>query len=51
MNILQNGKSNIIKDLKKKINESNYLIPVENAQEKLLQHGTKNRINELLEIG
>jgi hypothetical protein len=27
------------------------LILVESAQEKLLQHGIKNRANELLEVG
>jgi hypothetical protein len=50
LKILQNGKLNIIKVLEEQFCESIYLIPTHNAWEKLLQHGTKNRIDELLEI-
>jgi hypothetical protein len=47
MKILWNGKSNIIEDLEEQSNENIYLFPTESAQEKLLQHGTKNRVDEL----
>jgi hypothetical protein len=49
MKILRNGKLNIIKDLEEQFNEIFYLIPINITQEKLLQHGTKNRVDELLE--
>ncbi len=47
---MRNGKSNVIEDLKELFNEIIYMIPVENAQEKLIQHGIKNRADELLEV-
>jgi hypothetical protein len=49
MKFLRNGKSNIIEDLEEQFNEIIYLIPVGNVQEKLL-HGTKNIVDELLEV-
>jgi RNase P/RNase MRP subunit p30 len=48
--MLQNGKLNIIEDLKEQFNENIYLILIESAQEKMLQHGTKNKVDELLEV-
>jgi hypothetical protein len=39
MKILWNGKSNTMEDLEEQFNENNYLILVDSAQEKLLQHG------------
>jgi hypothetical protein len=46
-----NGKSNIIKDLEEQLNENIYLVPTKSAQENLLQHGTKNKVDEFLEVG
>jgi hypothetical protein len=48
--MLQNGKLNIIKDLEEQFNENIYLIPTKSAQKKLLQHGTKNRADELFKV-
>jgi hypothetical protein len=49
--MLRNGKLDVIEDLEEQFNENIYLIPIESAQEKLIQHGKKNRIDELLEVG
>jgi hypothetical protein len=49
--MLRNGKSNVIEDLEEQFNEIIYLILTENAQEKLLRHGTKNKVDELFEVG
>jgi hypothetical protein len=50
--MLHNGKLDVIEDKSEEhFGESIYLIPVKSAQEKLLQHVTKNRANELLEVG
>jgi len=43
---LQDGKLDVIEDLEEQFNESIYL----SAQEQLLQHGTKNRIDEVIGI-
>jgi hypothetical protein len=48
--MLWNGKSNVIEDLEEKINEKNYIIPTESAQEKSLQHGTKNELMSSLKL-
>jgi hypothetical protein len=49
--MLRNGKSDVIENLEEQFNENIYLILVESAQEKLIQHGTKNRVDELFEVG
>jgi len=45
--MLRNGKWDVIEDLEEQFNESMYF----NAQEKLLQNGTKSKANELFEVG
>jgi hypothetical protein len=49
--MLQNEKSDVIEDLKEQFNESIYLIVTKNAQEKLLQHGINNKVDELFKVG
>jgi hypothetical protein len=51
MKILRNGKSNIIKDLEEQFNENIYLVPTKSAYFFLLQHGTKNKVDDPLEVG
>jgi hypothetical protein len=51
MKLLRNGKLDVIEDLEKQLNENIYLILIKNVQEKLIQHGIKNKVNEVLEIG
>jgi len=45
--MLQNEKLDVIEDLEEQFNESIYLILTKNAQEKLLQHGINNKVDEL----
>jgi len=40
-----------MEDLEEQFNENIYPIPIESAREKILQHETENRANELLEVG
>ncbi len=44
--MLRNGTWDVIENLKEKFNESIYL----SAQKKLLQYGTENKVDELLEV-
>jgi hypothetical protein len=48
--MLRNGKPNIIEDLEEQFNENIYLILVDSAQEKPIQRGIENRVDELLEV-
>jgi hypothetical protein len=48
--MLRNGKPDIIEDLEEQFNENIYLILEVSAQEKLIQHGIENRVDELLEV-
>ncbi len=40
-----------MEDLEEQFNENIYPIPIESAQEKILQHEIENRANELLKVG